>query len=320
MKQQKTWTSLARIFLSVLALSLLLRAVGGRQVWDVLRAADLRLLALAWLLFLLGIVIRSFRWQALLRGLDVHPPLRRLLKLYFVGAFFNAFLPSGFGGDVVRVVELAQDEQHTAVVGTVLVDRMTGILSQMVIGLLVLPFVPNLPTWLVWGFVTIALGSLVAGFLLLEGKILRRLTHHLPKTLSLAGEGILAKVYAAVTGSGWRAVWIALGLSTLFNLINILLTWLCGLAVGLTVNLEFYFVAVPLLSLTLLLPISVGGLGARDWVAQPLFGSVGEADAFIAGMTLSVAIVTAAGGLVGGGIYLWAGLSGLIRPHNSSEG
>ncbi len=312
MKNRKLWLNLLRIGLSILALALLFQKVGGREVWDALAAADGRFLALAWGLGVVGLVVRTFRWRALLVGLGLAPSFGRLLKLYFVGAFFNTFLLSGFGGDVVRVIELAQDERRSAAFGTVLVDRMTGILSLFLMGLIVLPFTRELAPWLVWTFVLISVGGLAGGFLLLEGNVLRRLTERLPGPLSLAGEGPLAQLYAAVSGSGWRAVGMALLLSTLFNLTNVAQYWLCGLAVGLKLNFAFYFIAVPLLALTLLVPISVGGLGARDWVAQPLFASVGASAALTAGMSLLVWLATTAAGLVGGLVYLWDGVRGLL--------
>ncbi len=324
MRSRRLWANLFRVALSVTALVLLLREVGSANVVEVLKDAAPGYLGAAFLLFLLGIVIRVFRWQALLHGFGVKPPFALLLKLYLVGNFFNAVLPSGFGGDVVRVVELAQQNRQSAAVGTVIVDRLTGILSLMALGLAVLPFTQGLAPWLVWMFVVIAIVGLFGGALLLEGRLLRRITARLlqarlPQALSLAGQGKLADIYAAVSGSGARAIWQALALSTLFNLVNIAIYWLCGLAVGIDVSLGFYFVFVPLLSLTLLVPISVGGLGARDWVAQPLFGSVGVPDAVAAGMTLLVYAVTLAVGLIGLTIYLVEGLAGLWKREANDE-
>jgi hypothetical protein len=127
------------------------------------------------------------------------------------------------------------------------------------------------------------------------------------------GQGKLAQVYAAVTGCGPRAVWLALATSTLFNLTNIGVHWLCARAVGIDLSLSFYFVVVPLLSLALLVPISVGGLGARDWVAQALLGPTAVPEPTTAAWTLSVWAVTAAAGLLGGAIYLWQGAAGIAK-------
>ena len=311
MSSRKPWLNLLRIALSLVAVALLIREVGGADLLAVLRTAQWPLLVLAWLLFLAGIVVRAFRWKALLDGLGLHPGFWRLLKLYFVGGFFNTFLPSGFGGDVVRVIELAQGQATSAAIGTVLVDRLTGILSLLALGLMVLPFAGELPVWLALGMAAVSLLGLDGGALLLEGRLLRRLTNRLPGALRLSGEGKLSQLYAAITGVGSGALWRALALSTLFNVLNIAVYWLCGLAVGIRLGLGFYFVVVPLLSLALLVPISVGGLGARDWVAQPMFRAVHVAESLTAGMTLSVWLVTAAAGLIGGILYLAEVLTGL---------
>ncbi len=53
-----------------------------------------------------------------------------------------------------------------------------------------------------WLFVVVACGGSLAGALLLEGNLLRRVMSRAPAGLSLVGEGKLAQVYAAVTGSG----------------------------------------------------------------------------------------------------------------------
>ncbi len=318
--QRRLLSNLLRIALSVLALSILFVQVGGRGVFNALLGADLRLLVLASTLFLSGVVIRVFRWRALLRGLGLRPPFLLLFKLYLVGGFFNSFLPSGFGGDVVRVLELGRDaEDNAAALGTVVVDRLTGILSLMAMGLVVLPFARGLMPWLQWLLVLAATGGLAAGALLLEGKLLRRMTSHLPSRFALTGDGKLAQVYAAVTGCGAAAIWAAMGFSTLFNLVNVAVYWLCARAVGIELGLPFYFVVVPLLSLALLLPISVGGLGARDWVGQILLGPTGVVETATAAWTLSVWAVSGVVGLIGGVIYLLQGMTGLAGEGKPAE-
>jgi uncharacterized protein (TIRG00374 family) len=318
-KSKKVWSNLLRIAVSVFTLWILLKQVGGQQVFSVLRGVRLDLLFVAWIVFLIGVVIRVFRWRALLHGLDLHPSFWLLLKLYLIGGFFNTFLPSGFGGDVVRVLELSQGEHGAAATGTVIVDRMTGLLSLMAMGLVILPFAPELAPWLRWVFILVAVSGLSVGFLLLEGKVIRQLMlrlsgwFKLPPALSLEDTGALARVYQAVTGSGKRALWLALVLSTLFNVFNVLLHWLCALAVGINVNLTFHFVFVPLLALTLLLPISIGGLGARDWVAQPLMKSVAVAGPSAAAWSMSVWAVTGAAGLIGGLLYIGQAIWGLMK-------
>ena len=136
--------------------------------------------------------------------------------------------------------------------------------TEKVQALAVLPFnFARIEPWLVWVLIGVAGGGLVAGGLVLEGRLLRRLTGWLPPALSLAGQGPLAKVYAAVTGCGRRPVLSAFGVSVFFNLVNVLINWLCGQAVGAGVGLSYFFVATPLLSVAGLIP-SIGGWGVRE--------------------------------------------------------
>jgi len=245
-----------RVLISVGALVFLFLTVANPdETWGALSNAHLRYLLLALLLYISSLVIRAYRWFLLLRGLRIQVSFFRLVRLYFVGQFFSSFLPTQFGGDVMRALELTEDTESPAAVGTVLLDRMTGLLVLLLMGLAALPFLAGrMEPWLVWLLVGVAGGGLVGGALVLEGRFLRRLTAWLPSRFSLSGEGALAQIYAAVTGCGWRAVAGAFGVSVVFNLINILINWLCGMAVDVGVGLGYFFIASPLLSVSGMIP------------------------------------------------------------------
>ncbi len=293
-----------RIAISVGALVFLFwRVVSPDETLDVLLQADLRYLLIAFLLFLSSLIIRAYRWFLLLRGLDRTVSFGRLVRLYFVGQFFSSFLPTQFGGDVMRALELTEDTQSSAAVGTVLLDRMTGLLILFVMGLAALPFIAgDMEAWLIWLLVGVAGSGLVVGGLVLEGHLLRRVTAWLPARLSISGQGSLAQVYAAVTGCGWKALLGAAVISVGFNLVNVVINWLCGRAVGAGVNLGYFFVATPLLSVSGLIP-SIGGWGVREGVSTAVFSPVGADADVAAALGISLGGVTLATGLLCGVYY-----------------
>jgi len=315
---KKHTASILRVLISIGALFFLFWQIGLDETIEVLRQADLRCLFLAFLFYLLSLIIRAGRWFVLLQGLSRSTssgvpsvPFGRLLRLYFVGQFFSSFLPSQFGGDVVRALELTQDTDSSASIGAVLLDRMTGLLVLFVIGLAVLPFnAARMEPWLVWLLLAVAGGGLTMGALVLEGRFLRRITAWLPSSLSLVGEGPLANIYAAITGCGRRAVWSAFGISLIFNLINVLINWLCGRAVGTGISLDYFFIATPILSVSGLIP-SIGGWGIRETVSTLIFTPTGTDANVAAAIGVMVGIVTLAAGLIGGILYGIEGLRGL---------
>lgn len=302
-KKKTNWMNVVRLSITVVALAFLFLTVDLGDMLATLGKADPLYLGAAFLLFVLSLVVRAYRWFVLLQGLDPEVPFGRLLRLYFVGQFFSQFLPSGYGGDVVRALELTQDTESSAAIGTVLLDRATGLLVNFAIGLIVLPFVAaTMELWLVVALIVVAGGGLVAGGLVLEGRLLRRITDWLPAKVSLAGEGPLAKIYAAITGCGWPAILRAFGVSAVFNVMNVVINWLCGRALDIGVSLGYFFVVTPLLSVSTLFP-SIGGWGVRENVSRALFAPTGAADEVSAALGASIGLVTLASGLVGGVVH-----------------
>src|SRR5437870_11555110 len=114
-----------RIFVSVSLFSWL----AWRTDWDQIRQAGANLRVEYWLAALalyLGIqMISGFRWQLLARPLGYEQPVWQFTRFYFIGMFFNLFLPTSVGGDVVRAWYLGHGSEASAFL-SVLVDRLSG--------------------------------------------------------------------------------------------------------------------------------------------------------------------------------------------------
>jgi uncharacterized membrane protein YbhN (UPF0104 family) len=186
--------------------------------------------------------------------------------------------------------------------------------------LLALPFTFGLLPLEVWVAISVvAVAGLVTGALVLQGRWLRKLSRWLPGPLSLTGEGVLARVYDAVTACGWRAIGTALLISVIFNTLLVVENYLVALAVGMNLSLAYFFVFVPLLSLTLMLPISLGGLGVREGAAVLLFTQVGVDEAVAVAYSLGVYAIARITGLIGGGFFVIQSAVGM-RQQVAEEG
>ncbi len=313
--KRKIWTNVLRVVISVGGLAYVFLTNDWRDILAELGQADWRFLLAAFLLYVISLIVRAFRWFVLVRRLAPDVPFGRLLRLYFVGQFFSTFLPSIYGGDVIRALELTQDADTSAAIGTVLLDRLTGLMMLALMGLIVLPFqAAQMEPWLVWLMLAVMLAVLTGGTLLIEGRLLRWLTGWLPSRLSLAGQGTLGKVYAAITGCGWRAVLSAFGVSIIFNVINVAINWLCGEAVETGISLAHFFVISSLFSIAGMIP-SIGGWGVRETLGTLIFASVSDEKAAAWGVALNLVTLTA--GLVGGVVYATEGILGLRGPRQA---
>ncbi len=305
MTTRKLWVNLARLGVTGLCLWFALAQFDLAEIGTLL--AGVRLPAVVAILLLMGagLAIRAVRWWLLLRGLGADVSLGYLVLLYLAGNFFNTFLPSGFGGDVVRVVEAGRQMPAARAAGSVLLDRLSGLVVLFVIALIALPFrPPEMPSGQVALVAGVAGGGLLMGGLLLNPRAIRRLLMWLPETWGAGNGNPLARFLAAVAGAGRPALAGALTVSLVFNLMLFAWWWLAGLALGYDLAFGHVVLAVPLLSLSLLVP-SVGGLGVREVVAQLLFAAAGLGPAEAAALSLLEFTLLRLTGLLGAPAYLW---------------
>ncbi len=302
-----------QIIISTVLMALVLRQVQWGEVAAAVRGMNLGWLGLAWLLYLLGFVVRAVRWQVLLEALGIRRPLHELTLWYLVGGFFNVILPTGFGGDAVRVVELAQDAGATGRAATgralnsVVVDRYLGLIVLLALGLAAGLLRPDLAAGPVfWVMALLFAGGILGAWLLSRPWWQRRAADS-----GLLGRLVRASKLPAIAGGlgqyGRAALLRGLAASLVFNLLQI--GWNAAIATGLGLHLPvaLYFVFVPLTSVALLLP-AFGGLGVRELTYVTLLAASGVAQPQALALSLGVYAITVATGLVGGLLYLTQGL------------
>ena len=101
-------------------------ALAHARAWEVV---------LAFLMLLAGLVVNAFRWQLFLQPLGLALRPSDLIRLTFVGTFFNAFLPTGFGGDAYKSFRLRGVAGLAPPLATAVLDRLAGLAGLAALGL-----------------------------------------------------------------------------------------------------------------------------------------------------------------------------------------
>jgi len=310
---RKRLFDLLKIAVSLVLIVVLLRSVNVEALWEVVRGANPWYLLGAQTVLMLGVVVRAYRWQILVRDQGVDASLRELTSLYFVGFLFNNLLPSGFGGDAVKMYELS-DRSHRGAeaVSSVLVDRFIGLIALQAIGLVALIF-----SWQLVPFEIVVVTVLLFGASLVAAWVVsyRRLWEFLADRVPLFDRFLSIKSVHSLVSSlqsySRSALLRALGVGLVFNVLLIAANVLIGTALGADVALRFYMIFVPLTSLVLILPISFAGLGVREATYVLLFSQVGMTPEVALSLSLLVYVLgTLMPGLVGGVIYMLRGARG----------
>ncbi len=125
---------LAKIVVSVGLLAWLFRNVDVARLWAYVTRASFGWLGVALALYLVQLLLSAWRWGLLLDAQGVHVAWRRLTASYMVAYFFNNFLPSNIGGDVIRIRDTAGSTGSKTLATTVILfDRTIGVLALMLI-------------------------------------------------------------------------------------------------------------------------------------------------------------------------------------------
>ncbi len=276
-----------------------------------LRGLDWSLTLPAIVLAGLAYPLQAWRWQLLLRAQGLNRPDGWIHRVFWIGQFWNSFLPGGVAGDAVRFAWLWREhpDRKAAAAASLLADRLLGLGALFALASLAL----GLHLALTGGgteLQTLLLASLAAtGLLLAAGWSGTRTRWWEPVSIRLLGAERAASLHDAASALGRRprTLAAAIGLSTAVWLLDFVALWLLARSVGLDAGLLGMTVAAAAAYVAASLPISIGGHGVREGalVALLVLLGLGEAsDERVALLALAFWAVSVGWSLVGGAVWL----------------
>ncbi len=283
--------------------------------------ADLRPIGIAALLVLADRTLMAYRWLVLLRPFTgpAGPRLSVVMRIFFVSTFVGTFLPASVGGDAVRAFALSRrGVSGSGAVASVLMDRMLGVLSILIMavaGLFIVRRLASDPIVVASLAVTTAV-CVVAAVLVFSSRAEtagRWVCERLPWVrLRQIGVKLIEAMqqYAVRRGDLVNVLLGSIGVQVL----RVIQAYYLGLALGIAMPLGLYFAFIPLILLVMLLPVTVNGLGTSQAAFVWFFGQagVGRPEAF----ALSVLFVAlgVVGNLPGGLLYATGGMNPADTP------
>ncbi|MHA1536812.1 MAG: lysylphosphatidylglycerol synthase transmembrane domain-containing protein [Alphaproteobacteria bacterium] len=248
-------------------------------------AANLSRVHLVWLLPA-GLLIWStnfvsaWRWAIVVRSLGPRrkqPPSYWILwRLYWIGQFFNQLLPSGLGGDGVRMWLIQRAGLPTgAAITSVLVDRIFAMTAMMLLVAIVTPLAFNGPgAEPLWLWVIVA--SCALGVVTLVGFNL------LPVPLRLSGNPAV-RAMRRISGDLWKIIMkpgdllAILCASVVVQMIGAAAVFLIAQSFDVQIGFLQCLALMPIVVLATAVPISIAGWGVREVAMVVVLASVGVA-------------------------------------------
>lgn len=239
-----------------------------------LREANWLLLLLALIAFALSKLVAAIRLNFYFQNIHVHLSTVQNIKLYWLGMFYNLFLPGSIGGDAYKVVLLTKKFKvpYKKTTAAVLLDRFSGLLG---LGLVLAAY----------------------SFFVLKNNI------HI---IVIAGGSLLAVAALYFAVKYWFSDFsqnfiLTLLLGIIVQVIQVVSVYLIMAALDIPLHITAYIFIFLVSSVVSVLPLTIGGLGAREVVfleGSAWLGLMQETSVVISILFYLITLVTSAAGLL----------------------
>jgi uncharacterized protein (TIRG00374 family) len=299
---------LFKIFISGVLVWYIFSKINIGEVFDIINNIKLFHFLIAFIFFFVSVIIFSKRWQILLNHLGFNEKLNKLIKLNFISLFYAAFLPGGqLTGEGVKIYRITRNSDRKGELAlSVLMDRLLGMVAFVILGFLGILLSNTEILYKNNILIVFIIGFAVSIFILLlfnnkiaslfEGLTLKIFKHE--NKINLLIKKIIKLIFAYK--GAYQVLFLSLIYSIVFQIFNTLIIYMLAISLGLNIAILDLLWIHSLVSLILIIPITIMGLGLREGGLIYLLSLVGIVSAEALSLSLLSFILILLGSLVGG--------------------
>lgn len=230
---------IVKLLVSGLCLWYVSHKINWLQTWQTFKQSNWFWLFVAVLLFIASKIVASFRLNIYFRNIRVQLTEKKNLRLYWLGMFYNIFLPGGIGGDAYKVILLNKRHKYSAklLTAAVLLDRVSGVVGIAILSAVYYYFVFNAGNYSLW---------------LIAAGVPAMIIYYF----------VVKKIFPSFIESFWSTFW----LGVLVQALQVVEVYALMAALHLHFHHIEYILIFLVSSLVAVLPFTIGGLGAREVV------------------------------------------------------
>jgi len=276
MDKQKLWGILKILFklgFTILLLYLVFSRIDVKTLKDHLLNSNPYYILLAFVFYFLSVIVACWRNLTLLKSIGLNLEFGFNFRLYLLGTFYNISLPGGVGGDGYKIYILRKKYKLPTkrIFLAMLFDRLSGLWAIGLIAVSLIIFIPKIEIPYIW-----------------------------PITALISGTGIyylIMRKYFKDYARKFLTIHLKAGLVQSLQVMTVI-----AILLSQNFNGKFspYLFSFLVSTLAANLPISLGGVGAREYVmanASPFFGMNPSLAVFISVTILLISTLSALTGV-----------------------
>lgn len=308
-----------KILVSAFILYVLFRNINTGEFWATVVSVNPFSVLLVAFIFLFTQAVSTYRWRAVLSK-DIRLPYKKLFSIYFIGMFFNNFLPTMVGGDIIKGYYLyKRTGRGDLSLASIFMDRYSGFSALIVVTAIAL-----IPGWSLIkgtglpGFFVLLIGSYLGISLVLWVTFLHRWVMRILARIHFYGiNRKIETVYEVLMSyKTHRGILVRIFICSAVVQVGVMVGYyVLSRGLGMTVPIVYFFLFVPLATVVSMLPVSLAGLGIREGAFVYLFTKVGSTQEQALTLSLMWFAIMACVSLFGAFEYVRSGRgAGAISP------
>ena len=233
---------------------------------EIRRESNYTLLCLALLVLVISHVFGSYTWMYIIHAKEKKVKKDDILSSYWKGLFFNLVLPTSMGGDIVKGMDIInQYKKSHFFISTILLDRIINLSFLMTVGVFAFCiYFQNWKSLILFGF-GIA-GLIIVIFFFGRALLYKTVTTFHKKNLRYN----ILRIVITLKHVLYRKNHILLVSCCAFisQFLKTIVTYIMAAGLGYQLSLIATFFIVPVQTLISLIPISINGIGLREFSNQ----------------------------------------------------
>lgn len=300
--------TLIRVLITLAIILFIFSKIDFAGTWQIMAGSNLIFLLISFLSFFVFTFTVALRWQIILNLYKFPVSILRAFYIYMIAFFFNNFLPSTVGMDVVRGAYVPGRENRLPdVISSIIIERWIGLLG-IIIYISVVPIIFFKEIDLKY-FLPVSAAGITASvifFISIVSEKVFSFFSFLFSKIKVLGLGVkINSLYNSLRIiKDHKKLFISnLALSILIQLIIVFINYFIVLSQGLSIELKPLIIYIPLISIISMIPLTINGLGLREMAYIAFFGIALKEEAL--SLSLSYFIISVAFSLIGGIFFIF---------------
>ncbi|MEF8834906.1 MAG: lysylphosphatidylglycerol synthase transmembrane domain-containing protein [Candidatus Thermoplasmatota archaeon] len=307
--------TIIKIIVSISLITYVIYSAGPYKILAEIKGINILYFIVVIFITIIKIGVSAKKWQILLKAKGEIKNFLHVWRIYYIGNFFNLFLPTNVGGDIVKAHKMSKvSENSIEAYSSVFMERFTGVIAIFALAIVATTlFFNELPYEILIIIYLIFLPLIILSFIMIWRdsfvQKFRGLINILFKSFNpFSIKEKLIKLYKSVNlyTKKKKTLGYALLISLVFHTMLILTNYILALSIGMNIPLHYFFIFIPISAILLFLPISIRGFGVREVLYVYFFTQVGATTAQSVSLSFLVQLLGIISSLIGGFVYLFS--------------